>query len=222
MVTDHGAAVLVSVCGGDPAPLLRLAHDEAVNEFVRGQAIDGLLVQSVWGERPREAVIASLRDLFSTLPKPGDPCVWAALVGAVSDFNALELLPEVRRAYAEGLVDDTIIGLADIDPAEPRESRGYPAPSSEELFQSFCERNTPIDAVAECSMWTCFRDEASETADWENWEDDQDDPEEIVNALADPPPFQSSPVPYVAPPKIGRNDPCTCGSGRKYKKCCGK
>ena len=21
--------------------------------------------------------------------------------------------------------------------------------------------------------------------------------------------------------KIGRNDPCTCGSGRKYKKCCG-
>ncbi len=23
-------------------------------------------------------------------------------------------------------------------------------------------------------------------------------------------------------PKIGRNDPCTCGSGNKYKKCCGK
>lgn len=21
--------------------------------------------------------------------------------------------------------------------------------------------------------------------------------------------------------KIGRNDPCSCGSGRKYKKCCG-
>jgi hypothetical protein len=23
------------------------------------------------------------------------------------------------------------------------------------------------------------------------------------------------------PPKIGRNDPCPCGSGKKYKKCCG-
>jgi preprotein translocase subunit SecA len=23
-------------------------------------------------------------------------------------------------------------------------------------------------------------------------------------------------------PKVGRNDPCTCGSGRKFKKCCGK
>lgn len=21
--------------------------------------------------------------------------------------------------------------------------------------------------------------------------------------------------------KIGRNEPCTCGSGKKYKKCCG-
>jgi len=21
--------------------------------------------------------------------------------------------------------------------------------------------------------------------------------------------------------KVGRNDPCTCGSGRKYKNCCG-
>ncbi len=25
-----------------------------------------------------------------------------------------------------------------------------------------------------------------------------------------------------AQPKIGRNEPCPCGSGRKYKKCCGK
>jgi len=29
-------------------------------------------------------------------------------------------------------------------------------------------------------------------------------------------------VPVVAGPKIGRNDPCPCGSGKKYKKCCGK
>lgn len=28
--------------------------------------------------------------------------------------------------------------------------------------------------------------------------------------------------PIVKGPKIGRNDPCHCGSGQKYKKCCGK
>lgn len=26
----------------------------------------------------------------------------------------------------------------------------------------------------------------------------------------------------VKAPKIGRNDPCPCGSGKKYKNCCGK
>lgn len=35
---------------------------------------------------------------------------------------------------------------------------------------------------------------------------------------------EPEPAPTVAraAPKIGRNDPCTCGSGKKYKKCCGK
>ena len=29
------------------------------------------------------------------------------------------------------------------------------------------------------------------------------------------------PVPVVNASKTGRNDPCTCGSGKKFKKCCG-
>ena len=28
--------------------------------------------------------------------------------------------------------------------------------------------------------------------------------------------------PKKAANKIGRNDPCPCGSGKKYKQCCGK
>ncbi len=28
---------------------------------------------------------------------------------------------------------------------------------------------------------------------------------------------------YIRPvPKVGRNEPCSCGSGKKYKKCCGR
>jgi hypothetical protein len=26
----------------------------------------------------------------------------------------------------------------------------------------------------------------------------------------------------AASPSVGRNDPCPCGSGKKYKKCCGR
>jgi preprotein translocase subunit SecA len=28
--------------------------------------------------------------------------------------------------------------------------------------------------------------------------------------------------PIIAGPKVGRNDPCPCGSGKKYKQCHGK
>ena len=33
---------------------------------------------------------------------------------------------------------------------------------------------------------------------------------------------QKSSTTVMKPPKIGRNDPCPCGSGKKYKKCCGR
>jgi tetratricopeptide (TPR) repeat protein len=39
--------------------------------------------------------------------------------------------------------------------------------------------------------------------------------------FAEPDDFDAFPVPYTRPaPKIGRNDPCPCGSAKKYKKCC--
>lgn|GEM_PF-1996556 len=53
-----------------------------------------------------------------------------------------------------------------------------------------------------------------------------------VNTLDAPGAFRPEPVPTreaIIPthirhstPKIGRNDPCPCGSGKKYKKCCGR
>jgi SWIM/SEC-C metal-binding protein len=30
------------------------------------------------------------------------------------------------------------------------------------------------------------------------------------------------PKPQIVEKKVGRNEPCPCGSGKKYKKCCGK
>ena len=44
-----------------------------------------------------------------------------------------------------------------------------------------------------------------------------DKPEDItqLELLLNPP------QPKTAEKKIGRNDPCPCGSGKKHKKCCG-
>jgi SWIM/SEC-C metal-binding protein len=45
-----------------------------------------------------------------------------------------------------------------------------------------------------------------------------DQPEDITDLeiLLNPPKTR------VAEKKVGRNAPCPCGSGKKYKKCCGK
>jgi len=32
---------------------------------------------------------------------------------------------------------------------------------------------------------------------------------------------QPRPEPYLSPGKVGRNSPCPCGSGKKFKRCCG-
>ena len=45
--------------------------------------------------------------------------------------------------------------------------------------------------------------------------------EERMNPAPAPDPFDVV-MPYIAPPKVGRNDPCPCGSGKKYKNCCGR
>ena len=42
-------------------------------------------------------------------------------------------------------------------------------------------------------------------------------------ASSDDPPIAGVPVEQAkADQAVGRNDPCPCGSGKKYKKCCGK
>ncbi|MGH7458859.1 MAG: preprotein translocase subunit SecA [Longimicrobiaceae bacterium] len=45
-------------------------------------------------------------------------------------------------------------------------------------------------------------------------------PERLVTNRGDTEPRKHEPVTAVAEP--GRNDPCPCGSGKKYKKCCGR
>lgn len=45
-----------------------------------------------------------------------------------------------------------------------------------------------------------------------------DKPEDITDLKV----LLNIPKSKIAEKKVGRNDPCSCGSGKKYKKCCGK
>ena len=52
------------------------------------------------------------------------------------------------------------------------------------------------------------------------WANKGHTPNELATLYSRRPPFATSGV--IKKPKIGRNDPCPCGSGKKYKKCCGR
>ena len=45
-----------------------------------------------------------------------------------------------------------------------------------------------------------------------------DKPEDITDLEK----LLNPPKPKIAEKKVGRNDPCPCGSGDKHKKCCGR
>ena len=44
-----------------------------------------------------------------------------------------------------------------------------------------------------------------------------DKPEDITDLEI----LLNRPKPVIAEKKVGRNEPCPCGSGKKYKRCCG-
>ena len=64
-----------------------------------------------------------------------------------------------------------------------------------------------------------YDDEDYDDEDYDDEDyDDEDDDEEYNNFASN----DSENKKIINTNKIGRNDPCPCGSGKKYKKCCGK
>ena len=77
------------------------------------------------------------------------------------------------------------------------------------------------------SWWRSARDWFARRAN-RNREDENTELAETLEAMhaqsmdEPEPPYPTPPAPIKEySPKIGRNDPCPCGSGKKYKKCCG-
>jgi len=67
------------------------------------------------------------------------------------------------------------------------------------------ERVKELESVFEENNWKCKIELAP------------DGPEDITDLEILLNPIKTK----VAEKKVGRNEPCTCGSGKKYKKCCG-
>jgi hypothetical protein len=203
-VTEGLSQILGSVYDGDPTPLEKLIESEDVNEYVRNAAIDAFLVLEHSEQMPREQVVGYFQRLFGGRLQRTHSHAWNGLVSAVGDMPAPELLEDVRRAYEDGLVDPGFASLEGIE----RDLRSRPEGRRERHY-------VITDAIAEMEWWASFHLEDSR-------------PTKLPKLETLPPPPAPLPSSYVAPrpfvrePKIGRNDPCPCGSGKKHKKCCGK
>lgn len=89
-------------------------------------------------------------------------------------------------------------GLTDPRFMHPSELDTVEASPPGQLLASTRERWHPIDDVVEATAWWARRRRDAEGSDL------------------------GTERPYRAPPKVGRNELCPCGSGKKFKKCCGQ
>lgn len=203
---EEWETIFASFCGGNVAPLFQIIQNESTDPYIRSLAVGGLGVQYFWDERTRAELVKDLRTLLQTLPKSQEfNAARAGIADIVCNFNIGELADEVRQAF-----DNNLMATEYMD-------RDYFEAVLEEDPQfnldEYKDLHEPVRASFMCNSFNGFADE----------EEDWDLPE---NLIAPPdrilPSSYGAPEPFIAPPKTGRNDPCPCGSGKKYKKCCGQ
>jgi uncharacterized protein YchJ len=188
---------MAAVFDGDPDPLYQIIRDPDADEYVRAKMCQAIAMLVRRGELPREAVAAFLRDCFSQLEPKQDCQVWSGWVDAVIWLGLTELKPLAQQAFLRGSIDPEWVTFQEFE-QELQYTGDHP---EAEPLHLDGEQTLFGDTVAELSEWHALKPKAPrhEALDW-------------VDSLG---------TPYHDPlRKVGRNDPCPCGSGKKFKKCC--
>jgi hypothetical protein len=205
-ITEDLGQVLASVCGGELAGIKSLIENEDTGEWVRGAALSGLVTLVAAGQKSRDEIVNYFTGLFRGKLVRRWSHVWDMLVSYSSDLYPEELLDDIERAYEDGLVDPGYIGFDDVKRDVALGKHCMLARLADNPHRRLVQ-----DTVAEMGWWACFREESRTRA--------KSTAQSSAKANLNPP-AEASPIKKAAP-KTGRNEPCPCGSGKKYKKCCG-
>jgi hypothetical protein len=187
---------LAAVCPGDLTPLEALLHDESRSEWVRLALLDAWTLRVQMGDAPAEALESRLielgeREVARMRADEEDDDV---LLGGIVSSLA-DIGSERCRLPVLSWFDAGLIDRSTIGVNEFVSALTLPEPARKAAFERH-GRAYPTDPRRELCWW----------ASWQPRE-------------------PASQAPTTRMPgsslKIGRNDPCPCGSGRKFKKCHG-
>ncbi len=184
--------ILVSTFGGDPAPLHQLIEDEAADELARGDALLVLAYLARTERLPERQVYDYLAALPARLRPAEEHFVWFGYARAVAALGFAGLSGAVEAAISRDFIASNLM--------------------------------TSVD------FWEHLRDSQQNPTDFSSpiWDGVQPlgNAIEHLQALNEESEFDDAPGYVVAEPvrnplrNVGRNDPCPCGSGKKFKKCC--
>lgn len=204
-VTETYGRCLASVCGGDLEPLKKLLEDTQASHWSRAAALDAMATRVMEGDASRDDLIGYLTQacdeeeerLLAQGGKTGGLAMLDEVAHVACDLVAVDLMARIRGWLATGLIDRMVLNEHDLDEAmrDPFETKR----------QKILARGRGYvrDVEAEMGWWASFQD---------------DEPSSESTRFSD----RAAAEPLLrSGPKIGRNDPCPCGSGKKYKKCCG-
>ncbi|GAA0365724.1 hypothetical protein GCM10008932_17390 [Alkalibacterium iburiense] len=196
IITEDLSSILYSTFDGDFNTLKSVIEDPVADVYVRGAALDvyGKLYSD--GEVSKEEVITYLRKLMSN-PYDRETDLANMMQGLVIDRHIFELIDDIQHLYDEGRIDEGIVGYYD---------------SFIDFMYSYSYNRESVfyldDSIKEMRKWGMF--EQANT----NPQKDEKDFEKLLKKL------NKNDQTVTKTSKVGRNDPCPCGSGKKYKKCC--
>ena len=188
--------MLVATYDGDPAPLLRLVECKTAHDYQRCDALLALAYLAGTGRIADKPVYDYLAGLPARLDLPGASDVWFGYAKAVAalGFSGLSGLAETAVKHGTDAWGEDYTA-ADYW-RELRDTQANGRALSDvvwEYFEPFGSAIEQLTALAHDGADAFGIDAPAAYAG-----------EPIRNPLR----------------SIGRNDPCPCGSGKKYKKCC--
>lgn len=199
-ITSTAHRVMAAIFDGDPEPLYEIILDCEADQFIRSRMCETLAMVTLRGDLDRAIAGRFLRDAFMELRPQAESFVWFGWQSAIAMLGLSELKVLVKRACDRGFIDPQTLRFEHFEKDLRRAMKGpdeLERPDDDE-FSLF--GNT----VKELSAWYGFSEKYR--ADRERAAIELDD-------LVDQPyqnPFRG----------VGRNDPCPCGSGKKFKNCC--